>query len=524
MAPLADTVINAERVLSQKPGSSVRDPGPNALRWTQYDVKAPTARPVKRELEVSSDAENDSNLKAKRQRKGARTAAVEEEKGSDGESRESSSSLAPARIARRRRTAGTQEDGSHADAADDRGVRGGARLVEQFADDRSAGVEGVQDDGAAQPEQKLGVARRRKAEKIIVAQGDEKVEAGVASSLVPTPQLGRRRANETWPEVKRRHKAEAGSVARGDRLVEQFPDDSVPGYLVDALMPVGSATSISLTHSDESFLGPADHSITFTTADTTFQATIGPEYGIRSAVKAFGAIILELNAGPGLSMVHSSKIDFSSNPPFVVTNRTRPSAPISAADDLSSELGFFVALQPMDSDEEATTLYSGAYETGVKDLFVSPGSPTYALAGQVVKVQFRDNTRDRREIADVMICTASTCELCCAGEPSPARWLSESDEAAHPRVYEDDLVPISCHAYAYSPRGRQEAPREVYRLTGRVVDVLFTSGKRIQAEIIIDSPDLTDPFFFSSSDGVLDDGVLDDWLLCDTNLGDSFLP
>ena len=298
MAPLADTVINAERVLSQKPGSSVRDPGPNALRWTQYDVKAATARPIKRDLEVSSGAENDFDLKAKRQRKGARTAAVEEKKDPDGESRESSSSLAPAPIARRRRTAGTQEGGSRADAASDRGNRGGARLVQQFVDDRSAGVEGVQDDGAAQPGPKLGIARCRKAKNIIVAQEDDNVEAGVASSLVSTPQLGRRRANETWPEAKRRHKAEAGSVARGDRLVEQFPDDSVPGYLVDALTPVGSATSISLTHSGGSFLGPADHSITFTMADTTFQATIGPENCIGSAAKPFGAIILELNAGP----------------------------------------------------------------------------------------------------------------------------------------------------------------------------------------------------------------------------------
>jgi hypothetical protein len=94
-----------------------------------------------------------------------------------------------------------------------------------------------------------------------------------------------------------------------------------------------------------------------------------------------------------------------------------------------------------------------------------------------------------------MICTSSTCESCCAGEPSPAGWLSESDEAAHPRVYEEDLVSIGCQGYAHTPVGRQEAPREVYRLTGRVVDVLFSGGKRVQAEIIRDSSDLINPFF-----------------------------
>jgi hypothetical protein len=453
MTPLADTVINAERVLSQRPGSSVRDPGLNALRWTQYDVTVPTARPVNRELDPSSDDENDSDSKAKRQRKGAKTAAAEEE-DSDGESRESSSSSAPAPIACRRRTAGTQAETRSTNRPGYRDVRGGARLVEQFADDRSAGVEGVQDDSAPRPERKLGVARRRKARKAVVAEEDERYEAEAASTLVPTQQHGRRRENETWPEAHLRHKAETGSVARGDRLVEQYPDDSVPGQLVDALMPKVSATGISLTHSDESFLGPSDHSITFTTTERTFRASIGLESGIRSAVKPFASVVLELNAGPGLPMVHTSKVDFSSGAPSVVTHRTCPSAPVNAANDLSIDLGMSVALQPMDEDEEATTIYSGAYETGVENLFVSRGSPTYALAGQVRKIQFCDNVRNRREFSDVMICTASTCELCCAGEPSPAGWLSESDEAALPRVYEEDLVSIGCQGYAYSPVSR----------------------------------------------------------------------
>jgi hypothetical protein len=121
-----------------------------------------------------------------------------------------------------------------------------------------------------------------------------------------------------------------------------------------------------------------------------------------------------------------------------------------------------------------------------------------------------------------MICTSSTCESCCAGEPSPAGWLSESDEAAHPRVYEEDLVSIGCQGYAHTPVGRQEAPREVYRLTGRVVDVLFSGGKRVQAEIIRDSSDLINPFFFSSSDGVFDDGVLDGAALLAASVGDGF--
>jgi hypothetical protein len=522
LTPLADIVINTERALSQNPGSNVRDSGPNARRWTQYDVKAPKTKPAKRELDPLSDAENDTDSNAKRQRRGARRAAAEEEE-SDGESRESSSSSVPAPIARRRRTAGTQAETRSTYKPGDRDVRGGARLVEQFTDDRSAGEVDVHDDGNVKPEPKLGVARRRKAKKVIVAEEDEEDDEA-ASLPVPTPQSGRRRANETWPEAIRRREAEAGSVSRGDRLVEQFADDIVPAHLVDPTMPEHSESRVLLTHNEESFLSPADTSITLTTADTTFQANVAPANRNRTAVQSFGAIILELSAGPGLPMVHSSKIDFSSDAPFVVTHKTRPSAPISAANDLSSELGMSIALQPMDEDEEATTLYSGAYEVGVEDLFVSRGSPTYALAGQVLKVQFRDNTRDRREIADVMICTASTCELCCAGEPSPAAWLPESEEAALPMVYEEDLVDIGRLGYAYSPVGRQEVPREVYRLTGRVVDVLFTGGKRAKAEVIKDSSDLVNPFFFSSSDGIFDDGVLDDDLVWDTTLGGSFPP
>jgi hypothetical protein len=373
------------------------------------------------------------------------------------------------------------------------GVRGDALLIERSVDDSSAGVEGVQVDGAAQPEPKPGVARRRKAKKIIVAEEDEEDDEA-ASLPVPTPQTGRRRANETWPEAVRRRKAEPGSVARGDRLLEQFADDSFPAHLVDPTMPEDSESRILLTHNEESFLGPADHSITVTTSDTTSQAKIATTLGNRSAVKSFGAIILEVNAGPGLAMVHSSKIDILSGVSFVGTHRTCPSAPISAANDLSSELDLSAAVQPMDKDEELTTLYSGAYETGVENLFVSRGSPTYALAGQVCKVQFCDNIRDQREIADVMICTASTCELCSAGEPSPAAWLSESDEAALPLVYEEGLVDIGRLGYAYSPAGRQEGPQEVYRLTGRVVDVLFTGGKRLKAEVIKDCLDLINPF------------------------------
>jgi hypothetical protein len=523
MTPLADTVINAERVLSQRPGSSVRDPGPNALRWTQYDVTVPTARPVKRELDPSSDDENNSESNLERPRKAAKMIAAEEEKDSDDETRESSSSLAPAPISRRRRAKGTQAEASSTNIAGSGGVRGAVRLVEQYADGSSVGTEDVQDDRTAQPEPKLGVARRRKAKTVIVAEGDDNDEVGEGSSLVPTPQTGRRRANETWPEAIRRRKAVVGSVARGDRLVEQFADDGIPAHLVDLTMPEHSESRILLTHNEESFLSPADTSLTLTTVDTSFRPNIATVYGNRLAVESFGAIILKLHAGPGLPMVHSSKIDFSSDAPFVATHWTCPSAPINAANDLSSKLGLSAALQPMDEEEEATSLYSGAYETGVENLFVSRGSPTYALAGQVRKVQFCDNIRDRRELADVMVCTASTCELCCAGEPSPAGWLSESDEAALPMVYEEDVVSIGCQGYAYSPAGRQEAPQEVYRTTGRVFDVLFSGGKTVKAEIIRDSSDLVNPFFLSSSDGVLDDGILEDGVLWDTNVGDSFL-
>lgn len=59
LTPLDDTVINAERALSQSPGSSVRDPGPNAIRWTQHDVKAPIARPAT--LNASSNAQSVSD-------------------------------------------------------------------------------------------------------------------------------------------------------------------------------------------------------------------------------------------------------------------------------------------------------------------------------------------------------------------------------------------------------------------------------------------------------------------------------
>jgi hypothetical protein len=59
LTPLGDTVINAERALSQNPGSSVRDPGPNAIRWTQYDVRAPIARPAT--LNASSNAQSVSD-------------------------------------------------------------------------------------------------------------------------------------------------------------------------------------------------------------------------------------------------------------------------------------------------------------------------------------------------------------------------------------------------------------------------------------------------------------------------------
>jgi hypothetical protein len=53
---------------------------------------------------------------------------------------------------------------------------------------------------------------------------------------------------------------------------------------------------------------------------------------------------------------------------------------------------------------------------------------------------------------------------------------------------------------------------------------LFTGGKRAKAEVIKDSSDLVNPFFFSSSDGIFDDGVLDDDLVWDTTLGGSFPP
>lgn len=181
----------------------------------------------------------------------------------------------------------------------------------------------------------------------------------------------------------------------------------------------------------------------------------------------------------------------------MVTRSSRPSAPVNAATDLSYTLDMFVDQQPVDEDQASTVIYRGVQDIEIETLFVQRSSPVHALGGQVCRIVFCDKVSQRSKIADVVLCTASTCQSCCAGELSPAAELASGEDVIRPMVFERDLQEVDGHGWRYSPAAIQYRSDDLYRRTGRVVEVSFT-GCLIEAEIVEQGADLSDLHFFDA--------------------------
>jgi hypothetical protein len=367
----------------------------------------------------------------------------------------------------------------------------------------------------AQPDAPVKTHRLRKAARKPIVEEEE--EDGTedhrrSSSPAPTASLGRRRANKTQTEADRRYAAATNSVRGGARVVQDIADGSfsdkdegeggdghdlpaLPAQTNDLTPQDGPASSTMMTYNGESFLGPANYSIT--TAGVNAQPTSRrvPQRAINS--EPFDATFWILDNNTDLPMIHTSKVSFLPYCPVVVTRRSRPSAPVNAATHLSYNLNMFVDQQSVDEDETPTVVYRGVQNIEIQNWFVQRTSPVHALGGLVCRTASCDQVSQRNRPADVVLCTASTRGSCCAGELSPAAELTGSQDVIRPMIFERDLQEVDGHGWLYSPSQVQYRPQDSYRRLGRVVEVSF-SGCFIESEILEEAEDLSDPHFFCS--------------------------
>jgi hypothetical protein len=378
MAAIATEVINTERVLSATKDSIVRDPGVNAIRWVEYDVKAVDStdtKDTKRKLHSSGDAASDTPVKKARRRRAAQKPDEEEEEDEEDE------------------------------------------------EDEDEEEQEVQDEQAS-------------------------------SSPAQRPHKGRRRADETRAEADLRYAAAAKAVRGGAASVQ-------------------NAAEGSFFDEDEAEEGIQQHS---------------------SVPNAFDNVLATLNTGTDLQMVHASKVDFSADHAVIVVLETRPAAPLNAALDLSFDLNMFGESQDEDGDGEAAVPYHSAKFIELEDIFVSQTSQTYSLAGQVCRAEFRDEMTQRHAQADVMLCSPDTCDLCCAGEPSP---VATSQAEQRPMVRVEDIIELEGNVWSFLPVGILNRRFESsYKTTDRVLEVVFTGGRRVKVEVFEEPTELTDPHFF----------------------------
>jgi hypothetical protein len=323
----------------------------------------------------------------------------------------------------------------------------------------------------AQHDVPVKVARRRKAVKEPTDEEEEEEEDNAdpsSSSPAPTATLGRRRANETRAEADLRYAETPKAVRGGAGLVQNAADDShIDDDEVEGVSSKPSGDSAS---------------------------------GSTPILDPFDAVLANLAAGINLPMVHTSKVNFMTDHPTVVTRWTRASDPLSAAIDLLFDQRMFELRSTEKEEGEQTPVYHGAREVEIQDLFVPQTSQVYFLAGHACRVMFHDELSQRKQLADVMLCTPSTCELCSAGELAPAADLPASHDAILPMVREADLDDMGEFGWIYSPPVPQDRPHESYRTTGRVLEVAFSgnNGRRIPAEIVEESMDLAGLDFFGS--------------------------
>jgi hypothetical protein len=242
MAAIANEVINAERMLSATHNSIVRDPGVNAIRWIEYDVKAADPLKTKGTKRALSDAQPDAPIKVARRRRAAKTPVVEEEKEEeeerDTQSDQASGSPAPPVFHGRRRADETPAEANRRHQAALGRVRGGARPVEHAANDSCSSAPG----------------------------------------------------NRTLRGT---------SVARGDRLVEQRVDDDSIGEVAGAR--VSADAPYAYTNDHGSFLGQPSYAAS--TAQANSQGAGRQAANSTSSLDTFNTLIHSLETGSKLLMI-----------------------------------------------------------------------------------------------------------------------------------------------------------------------------------------------------------------------------
>jgi hypothetical protein len=361
----------------------------------------------------------------------------------------------------------------------------------------------------AQPDAPVKVTRRRRAAKEPVVKEDESDDQDIqqdeaSGSPAPPVLLGRRRANETPAEANRRHQAAKRRVRGGARPVQHAVDDSYVNNNGEGVQEDVSAVtrnsrgsaSYAYTMDNGSFLGPSNH---FTTTARVNDQRGASHQSAESTPRpnTFDTLVLGLEAGNKLPMMHSSMVNFTlTDHPVVVVCETLPAAPFDAALDLSHGLDMFDTSQ---LEEDPAVPYQGPLDVDFVVGLLSQDSRVYSLAGQVCRVEFRDNILHRHKFADVMLCTPSTCGVCCGGELNSVALLHHPREDQHPMVRMQDITQLEGHGWCFLPVAPEDLSLErSYRSTGRPLEVVFSGGRQVMVEVFHQPADLSDPHVFNA--------------------------
>jgi hypothetical protein len=321
-----------------------------------------------------------------------------------------------------------------------------------------------------------------------------------SGSPAPEVLLGRRRANGTPAEANLRHQATNGRVRGGARQIksaildsytnndEDEEDDASAAPHSGNMTTRGGSAGYAYTTDNGSFLGPPKHSIT--NRQVAGQGSSGAALSSAApssvpSLDTFARALLILEASGKLPMMHSSVVDFTSDHPVVMVREPSPSSA-----DLESELNMFGA--GAFEDDEIVVPYQGPVDVESVVGFVSRTSRVYSLAGLVCRVEFRDATSTHHRFADVMLCTPSTCGVCCGRELAPAALLNNPRADRLPMVRRQDIIHLEGN-WCFLPVGPEDQTLEgTYRSTNRAGEVVF-DRRRVQVEIFHAPAELTHP-------------------------------
>ena len=157
-------------------------------------------------------------------------------------------------------------------------------------------------------------------------------------------------------------------------------------------------------------------------------------------------LIEKLHSWPELPMVHTKKVDFTTDKPIVV---------IQAASFEHKQ---------------------------AEEIFVGSASPVYSFSGRVYKVEFKDEVTGQSVETDTLLCSEKFCATCNSANECLAEVMSLMPRQ-RPVINEGDMVMIPRQGPTFAPGGQVREANATPFEHSYVLHVMFTGLKRLLVDV-----------------------------------------